>query len=370
LNNQLHIVSFDVPYPPDYGGAIDIYYKIKALSELGIKVHLHCFEYGRNKQDVLNNLCSSVTYYKRHTNKLKVLNIKPYIMATRVNKLLVKNLLNDSFPVLLEGLHLGYYISILKKKNKKVFIRTHNIEHKYYQGLAKSESNFIKKSYFFIEAIKLKYAENILSKADRIFSISKKDYKYFKTKFENSHLIRAFHSENKVKSVRGKGVYALYHGNLSIPENIKAIEFLINVFKNFDYKFIIAGKDPNSRLIMKVRCCKNIELINNPDQEKMDELIANAHLNVLPAFQDAGLKLKLLKSLFIGRFVIVNNEMIGDENLNETTFICNTKQEWRNQIKALKDRSFSDKDVKNRIDILLEYSNLSNAAILKNKIFI
>ena len=44
-NSELNIVSFDVPYPPDYGGAIDIYYKIATLNNLGIKIYLHCFQY-------------------------------------------------------------------------------------------------------------------------------------------------------------------------------------------------------------------------------------------------------------------------------------------------------------------------------------
>ena len=43
---EIHIVCFDVPHPPDYGGVIDIYYKVKSLHELGIKVHLHCYQYG------------------------------------------------------------------------------------------------------------------------------------------------------------------------------------------------------------------------------------------------------------------------------------------------------------------------------------
>ena len=36
---KLNVVSFDIPYPPDYGGVIDIYYKIKALNSAGIKIH-------------------------------------------------------------------------------------------------------------------------------------------------------------------------------------------------------------------------------------------------------------------------------------------------------------------------------------------
>lgn len=43
----LHIVSFHIPIPQNYGGVIDIYYKVKALHDIGVKVILHCFEYGR-----------------------------------------------------------------------------------------------------------------------------------------------------------------------------------------------------------------------------------------------------------------------------------------------------------------------------------
>jgi len=39
-DKHLHIVSFDVPAPPSYGGVIDVYYKARALADLGVKVHL------------------------------------------------------------------------------------------------------------------------------------------------------------------------------------------------------------------------------------------------------------------------------------------------------------------------------------------
>ena len=41
---ELHVVAFDVPYPANYGGVIDIFYKVQALSEAGVKVHLHCYQ--------------------------------------------------------------------------------------------------------------------------------------------------------------------------------------------------------------------------------------------------------------------------------------------------------------------------------------
>ena len=37
-NKKIHIVSFDIPYPPNYGGIIDVFYKIKTLFELGYEM--------------------------------------------------------------------------------------------------------------------------------------------------------------------------------------------------------------------------------------------------------------------------------------------------------------------------------------------
>ena len=38
--NHLHIVTLDVPYPADYGGVVDLFYKLQSLHQLGIKIHL------------------------------------------------------------------------------------------------------------------------------------------------------------------------------------------------------------------------------------------------------------------------------------------------------------------------------------------
>ena len=40
---KINFVSMDIPDPPNYGGAIDIFYKIKAITELDCKIILHCF---------------------------------------------------------------------------------------------------------------------------------------------------------------------------------------------------------------------------------------------------------------------------------------------------------------------------------------
>ena len=81
-NQKLHIISFDVPYPPDYGGVIDVFYKIKALYEVGVKIILHIFHYGREKAKELEEITEKVYYYKRKKDFKYNISTKPFIVAT------------------------------------------------------------------------------------------------------------------------------------------------------------------------------------------------------------------------------------------------------------------------------------------------
>jgi hypothetical protein len=51
MAKHLHIISFNVPYPLIMAGVIDVFYRIKALHDAGVKIHLHCFQYGREVAD-------------------------------------------------------------------------------------------------------------------------------------------------------------------------------------------------------------------------------------------------------------------------------------------------------------------------------
>jgi hypothetical protein len=66
LNRQLHIVCLDVPWPPDYGGAIDMLNRIRELQKAGILIHLHYFSYNeRGMPNELNQFCESIHVYER-----------------------------------------------------------------------------------------------------------------------------------------------------------------------------------------------------------------------------------------------------------------------------------------------------------------
>ena len=245
---HLHIISFDVPYPANYGGVIDVFYRVKALSEAGVKVHLHCFEYGRGEQEILKR-CHEVKYYKRDTSFVKQLSLTPFIVNSRHSEALVHDLLKDDYPILCEGLHSTAVLSDKRLKNRKIYVRAHNVEHDYYNGLGDAESCGWKRLFYHAEAWKLKRYEPILKNAAGIFAISQKDADYFGARYKNVTVVPGFNAADSVCSETGRGEYVLYHGNLSVRENEDAAKWLIeNVFSELDLHCIVSGLNPSEKL--------------------------------------------------------------------------------------------------------------------------
>jgi len=370
--NSIHIVSFDIPVPVNYGGAIDIFYKLKALQKKGIAIHLHCFQYGgRKPAHILNTICERVYYYPRKSFSLNYYN-KPYIVASRSNAQLIERLLSDDSPILFEGLHSCYYLSDKRLKNRKKIVRTHNIEHNYYQNLAIVETNIAKKIYLKKEAAKLADFEKVLSFADGIAVISKNDYYYYFKKHTNVVHVSAFHQNKEVNIKPGKGNYALYHGSLEVNENNVAALYLINeVFNDIDKNLIIAGNNPLKQLISAVEGKKNIKLISNVNVDDIQELVRNAHINILPTFQTTGIKLKLLLSLYTGRHCLVNSPMVENSGLEDLCFIANNSIEFKRLLGEIFEKEFVIEEIDKRKKYLKErnFDNDSNADKLIKLIF-
>lgn len=360
---HIHIVSFNVPYPPNYGGVIDVFYKIKALSDAGIKVHLHTFHYGREESEKLNEMCHSVYYYSRGKFYQAIYSKVPYIVGSRQSDSLLSNLIEDEHPILFEGLHTCFYLSHPAIKNRMKVVRMHNIEWDYYSSLGKAERNFFRKFYFFSESKKLRQYEEVLKDADLILGISPNDTEYLSERFDHVHYLPAFHSNTVVTCKKGYGGYALYHGNLNVQENNQAALYLTRkIFEDLDYPLKLAGNKPLSTLVGDVKDNKRYELIANPDDHKMQELISNAHINVLPTFQATGIKLKIINALFNGRFCVVNKEMVMETGLEELCYVAKDAAEMKDMIRTLADKEFSDADIENRKKLLMEkFSNSANA---------
>lgn len=364
MDKHLHIISFDVPYPADYGGVIDVYYRIKSLHEFGIKIHLHCFKKYREEQPLLEKYCASVNYYDRKKN-LAGFSLKlPYIIQSRSSSGLVENLKKENYPILAEGIHCTYFLQAGDFSHRKVFIRLHNVEHKYYAQLAAHESNLLKKYYFSHEAKLLKKYEAVVANKAHILALSMEDAAVYQQLFHAQHVqfLPVSLPWDEVAPKSGKGTYCLYHGNLAINENEKAAAWLIrHVFKNTDIPLIIVGHAPSGGLKRLAAKSNNIQLIADPEEAAMQKLIEDAQVNVLPSFNKTGVKLKLLNALFNGRHCIVNTAGTEGSGLDELCSIAETADDFIKKITALFHEPFTEKEMQHRSAALKKlYNNEQN----------
>ena len=147
----VNIISFDIPYPPDYGGVIDVFHQVECLSNAGVKVVLHCFQYrDRQQAGKLEELCEEVYYYKRHTSIWRQMSCLPYSVWSRENETLIANLLKNDYPIVFEGLVSCFYLTDERLALRKKIYREVNIEHQYYWHLAKASRKWVEKLYFFV----------------------------------------------------------------------------------------------------------------------------------------------------------------------------------------------------------------------------
>lgn len=353
MKKILHIISFDIPYPPNYGGIIDVYYKIKELSDLGVVIYLHCYcNKNAEKQHELEKICEKVFYYQKNNVIYSLFSLLPFRVKSRNNNKLVHNLKSIKAPILIEGLQSAYILS--KEKFAETYLRAHNIEHTYFFGLSKSQQSIFKKILFYIEGQKLKYFEKLVKKATGIFTISPFEQNYFTEKYgaKSTYIPVFFDATKNNFPVSKTQKFILYHGDLRVSDNVRAALYLIETYKNSKYQFVIASSCENKKVISEIEKYSNISFNNIPNQKDLEILLRNAHINTIITFQKTGIKLKLLNTLFKGNQIIANSKMIEDTGLENLCELANSKEEILSKTAMLYDKEFSKLDLENRFEKL------------------
>ena len=359
----LHIITHDVPWPADFGGVVDLFYKIKTLHEAGVIIHLHCFINKRSPQDELNKYCETVTYYPR--KKINFFSLKlPYIVNSRKSDALLANLQKDNHPILIEGIHCSYYLFAGKLTNRIILLRLHNAEFEYYHHLALHEKNPLRKFYYQHESYLLKKYERQLSKTAKIAAVSQQDVDLYKNSFNASdiQLLPVFIPFTQADGREGLGNFCLYHGNLGINENEEAAIWLLEeVFSKIKVPFVIAGKNPSQKLSFLAHQQDHTCLVANPGDKELHDMIAKAQINILPSFNNTGVKLKLLNALFNGRHCIVNKAGVEGSGLEELCAIGDDKDDFKIAINYLYHIPFEESENVHRQQVLQSlYSNKKN----------
>ena len=361
MSKHLHIICFDNPYPPSYGGAIDVFYRIQTLAKEGVHITLHCFYKGEeHRSQELERICEKVYYYPRKKGLLPHCSFVPYTVASRTHEQLLPRLLSDNYPILFEGLVSCALMNHPSLQSRKKYFRECNVEHDYYRALGDASTNLWKKLFYYIESIRLKRFERCLNQATEIWALAHQDEAYFRKAYPKvrTRYVACFHGNTELRAMTGIGnPYILYHGNLAVEENEKAANYIIReIAPAVCLPVIITGKSPSRELTNAATYATNVQLIPNPTTEELNTLIREAQLHLLVTFQATGIKLKLLNVLYNGRHVIVNPPMVEGTDYEPLCHVGSNAEEIIVLCNQFAQEPFTENDIELRKKLLQQQS--------------
>ena len=341
--------------------------RLRMLKKSDIGIHLHYFSYNeRGTPNELNQFCESIHVYQRKSGSKGLSVNTPYIIASRVNSELIRNLQQDNHPLLLEGIHCTGILRHLELGKRKVVVRMHNEESIYYREMATATRSLWKKLFFYNESRLIRKYTHNLPAACTYACISNSDLQLLRDEYHLPHteFLPAFPTWQQVSGEEGMGNLCLYHGNLSVPENEKAALWLLQeVFTKVRKPFVIAGKKPTRRLQKMAHLCQHTCLVADPTETEMNDLVRKAHINILPSFntRSTGIRLKLLHALFEGRHCVVNEQMVRGTGLEAACHTGTTANAFASIIAQLYHQPFTQEEIMLRKKLLCtDYDNEKN----------
>ena len=367
IGYDLDLVALAAPYPPDYGGAMDMYYKIRALDALGLRVRLHAFTYqGRHLNwPELRSYCRGGLWaYRRNYGLTRP--HWPHVVASRRVPALLEALAQGQGPILFEGVHCSAFLGHADLRHRPQALRLHNHEAAYYRALAGlGGSSSLRRAYWYWEANRLgRWEPQQLKAANKLWTLSQTEQLVFEQWYPNkTEWLPPFHGNMGVESPLGWGQYLLYQGNLAIAENRSAVLWLAEkVLPHVHFPVLIAGRNPDAALLEVLKALPLVQVEANPSPQRMKQIMQGAHIQLLPTFQATGVKLKLLQALHQSRFCLCNALMLAGTGLEDLCFRAGEPEAWIALIQQLIKRPFLPEDLAKRRDLLgSAYSDVENA---------
>ncbi len=351
---DLHIICFAVPYPPDYGGAIDVWNRIRALQAEGVHLVLHCFVYGAfMPQPELREVAGEVHYYPRTIWPAFFKKGEPYIVTSRKHRRLLERLRADRAPILFEGMQTTAWLDDLG--DRKRLLRAHNIEHQYYQRLSQYSRGLAAMMYTREAQCLENYEHTQAVKFDAVFGISPADTDWFARLGARTAFVPPFHGPLTADMEEGTGQYMLYQGDLSIEINQRALLELVRMLDGaVSLPLMVAGKSGPAAFETKIQSFSNLQRIPDVSIDRMATLIRQAQMIFIHSLHAEGMKLKLFPALYTGRFILAN-ELSRTHTLLDEGIHFYQPESFARDVALFSKKSFTASDVTARKALLAQW---------------
>jgi len=241
-------------------------------------------------------------------------------------------------------------------RSDNIIYWSHNIDYIYFKALANETKNLLEKFfYFFIYKNLEKIEPSYIKKFPKIVSVSHHEIKILKEINPKAliYWIPPMLPEQKTTEIEKKYVSAiikkvekyeykiLFSGVLRIPSNVLAVIWFANkIFPIIKSKlnacFMIVGRDPSKDIINLVNHNKDIFLF--PNVPSLAPFYEISDLVVIPLFNPAGIKLKLMEALKYRKKVVARPEALLGAGLEKIVPNATEPEDFAEKcIRSLKD---------------------------------
>lgn len=267
MSKRVLIISFDTPYPTNYGGVFDVMAKIAYFKMHGYAVDLisatfepervRLFEEFNNREKLIDNFFNLTVRVDIKKIVCFLFSLFPISMIARDGSIagcsFIKS--NKYDLILVEHMKMFPYIDKIKQiVNAPVFLRLHNDECQYYYELARKSRSILKKLFLFGEAIRYHLLQRKLQKnhqVEKFLLISEGDRKIFSNAIMSNVEVLPIFVNSKYKCGNDKATHTpkkydfCYVGNLDLDDNFQSVILALMFIKNSGYhhsSIMIVGK--------------------------------------------------------------------------------------------------------------------------------
>lgn len=331
------VFSFDFPYPPNRGGRADVWRRIVALKNVGCEIFLvaWCVEdisslKSSGALDAVSNVVSKLIVYpvkRGFFEFLKRFLLLPFypshVASRRVSRVqfveLAKSVSSFSPDAIWsEGPYPGLAAMLVSERlSVPLYYRSHNIEHLYMARQAAAARELRKKFAWYLACIGLyKFQLKLMNSARIVFDISSDDMKYWRERGVSNIKPLLPLPESAVRDKPytnfSSKVDVLFLGNLTTPNNIRGIEFLVTqvaprvLSRNSNIRFVVAGSNPGDVVRDLVARSDAFSLMENvPDALAV---MNSARVLVNPVRTGSGVMVKMLDMLMTNAFIVTSSQ--------------------------------------------------------------
>ncbi len=327
------------PYPPTDGGTIAMNNITQGLLQEGHSVKVLAVETAKHPvkwnempddyrkivdfESVFIDTSLSVWAAVKTLFTKESYNVKRFYSKSFANKL-TEILRTDHYDIVhLESIFMTPYIDVVRAcSSAKIVLRTHNVEHKIWERMAKNESNIFKRLILDYLSKQLKRYECALSaKIDAFATISDPDYAFFENCYKNVpgkvvpfgiDLDEYPENENYIPSEEPEFFHV---GSMNWLPNIEGINWFLDdvwpsVVSQFPkVTFTIAGRSiPES---IRQRNDQNVVIAG--EVPSANDFMAAHDIMIVPLLSGSGIRVKIIEGMALGKTIITTS--VGAEGL-------------------------------------------------------